>query len=185
MTAMPCPRRHPQRGFSYIALLILVVIMGVALAATGELWQTTSKREKEDQLLYLGDQFRIAIGRYFQAPGAVKQYPRKLEDLLLDPRFPNIHRYLRQIPVDPMTGTKDWGLVKGPNDEIMGVFSKSEDAPLKTKNFSPEDSAFEGAKAYKDWQFVYAMKQYSPNSLQPQTATPPPQAPAQAAPPTQ
>lgn len=153
--ALAPTRRSPVRGFSYIALLILIAVMGVAMAATGDLWATASQREKEAQLLFVGDHFRLAIRHFYEQAGAVRRYPTSLDELLLDPRFPSPHRYLRRIYVDPMTGTTDWGLVLGPNGEITGVFSRSAEKPIKRADFRPEDAAFEGKDKYSDWQFVY------------------------------
>jgi type II secretory pathway pseudopilin PulG len=155
--AISSVRRFAERGFSYIALLILIAVMGVAMAATGDLWATASQREKEAQLLFVGHQFRQAIRRFYQQAGAVKRYPASLDELLLDPRFPEPHRYLRRIYADPITATTDWGLVQGPNDEIIGVYSQSQEKPIKQANFRPEDAAFEGKDKYSDWQFVYVV----------------------------
>jgi len=100
-----------SRGFTYIGLLIAVVLLGIGLALVGEVWNTAVKRDRERELLFVGDQFRQAIGRYYESSPGVKQYPRKLEDLLEDKRFPVMKRYLRRIYLDPMTGKADWGLV--------------------------------------------------------------------------
>lgn len=63
-------RRPDEHGFTYIALLIFIAIMGVGLAATGEVWYMTMKREKEQELLFAGDQFRNALTRYYyRTPG--------------------------------------------------------------------------------------------------------------------
>jgi type II secretory pathway pseudopilin PulG len=40
-----------QRGFTYVGLLLAVALAGVALAAAGTLWSTTSKRDKEREIL--------------------------------------------------------------------------------------------------------------------------------------
>ncbi len=162
---------HAHSGFSYIGLLILVAILGVTLAATGEMWQTTRQREKEDELLYAGHQFRLAIQHFYQHSPGGPAYPQTLDDLLKDPRTPNTRRYLRRIYPDPITGTTDWGLVKGPNGEIYGVYSKSEAEPLKKANFIYADAPFEGATKYSQWQFVFLPKQ-SP-AVAPRTGTQP------------
>jgi len=170
---MTAPSRRSELGFSYIGLLILVAIMGVTLAATGELWQTTSKREKEEQLLFVGDQFRMAIQRYYNQPGAVKRFPLSLDDLLKDPRSPNTRRYLRRLYADPITGSTEWGLVRGPSGEIYGVYSRSEEEPMKQANFRLADTAFQGRKRYADWQFVYLAGQVQagqPQPFQPQVS---------------
>ncbi len=165
-----CVKDHQgQQGFSYIGVLILVAIMGVMLAATGDMWQTTQQREKEDELLFAGHQFRQAIQRYYQQSPGQKSYPKVLGDLLQDPRLPAMRRYLRRIYYDPMTGTSDWGLVTGPSGEIYGVYSKSDAEPLKKANFGYADSTFEGATKYSQWQFVFLPR--------PSTVVPPPVVP--------
>jgi len=143
-----------ERGFTYIGLLILVAIAGVALAGAGGLWSTASKREKEAQLLFVGDEFRRAIGSYYEGSPGAKQFPEHLEDLLEDKRFPVVRRHLRKVYRDPMTGKAEWGLVKQ-GERIMGVHSVSEDEPLKRANFRREDEAFRGVGAYSGWRFVY------------------------------
>jgi type II secretory pathway pseudopilin PulG len=142
-------------GFTYIGLLIVVALLTLGLAAIGQVWSTAAKRERERELLFVGDQFRRAIGSYFEtSPGAAKQYPSKLEDLLEDQRFPMVKRHLRKIYLDPMTGSREWGLVTQ-GDRITGVYSRSEDRPLKTGNFDSADRAFADSNAYLDWHFVY------------------------------
>lgn len=148
------PRRSGQRGFTYIGVLILVALAGVALAGAGELWSTESKRDKEAQLLFIGDEFRRAIGSYYEGSPGAKQFPQRLEELLEDKRLPVMRRHLRRIYVDPMTGKPEWGLVKY-GDRIIGVYSLSEAKPLKTANFRSEDDAFKGSGAYAEWRFVY------------------------------
>lgn len=148
--------RRAQAGFTYPTMLLLVALLGVGLAATGMLWRTTAQREKEAELLFIGHAFRRAIGSYHEAtPGPVKQYPRRLEDLLLDTRQPTLTRHLRRIYADPMTGDSRWGLVLSPEGGIMGVYSLSEETPLKRAGFSEEDQGFEATTRYADWQFIY------------------------------
>lgn len=146
--------RLDQRGFTYIGLLLVVAIMGVTLAAAGELWSTASKREKEAQLLFAGDEFRRAIGSYYESSPGVKQFPQQLEDLLEDRRFPMVRRHLRKVYVDPITNATSWGLVKQ-GDRILGVHSVSTDKPLKIANFKREDEGFSDSRTYADWRFVY------------------------------
>ena len=144
-----------ERGFTYIGVLVLVAFMGIALAATGQVWQMVQKREKERELLFIGQEFRLALSRYAsRTPGQARRAPLTLEELLQDPRHPGIQRYLRKIYVDPMTGSTEWGLIKGPAGEILGVHSLSGDEPLKKANFALADRRFEGAKRYSDWVFT-------------------------------
>ena len=143
-------------GFTYIGLLILIALMGIALAGTGMVWHTQVRREKERDLLFVGDQFRRAIGQYYErSPGGDKRFPQSLDDLLLDKRYPATQRYLRRVYPDPITGTA-WGFVKGPEDRIVGVYSLSEDAPLKRAGFPSDYGDFEGKEHYREWRFVYS-----------------------------
>jgi type II secretory pathway pseudopilin PulG len=154
-----------SRGFTYIGVLIIVSVMGAGLAATGTLWSHAAQRDKERELLFVGSQFRNAIASYYhRTPGGAKLFPKKLEDLLEDKRFPMPQRHLRKLYPDPMTGKAQWGLVEVPGGAgIMGVHSLSEETPVKSGNFSAPDAAFEGAARYADWQFVFS----APNSARP------------------
>ena len=149
------PRR--EGGFTYIGVLVLVALMGIAFATVGQIWHTMQQREKEQELLFIGHQFRLALIRYAQgAPGQAGRSPLHLEDLLKDPRAPGIQRYLRKIYPDPMTGKAEWGLVTGPSGEIYGVYSLSDDEPLKKSNFAWADRQFEGKAKYSEWVFMGA-----------------------------
>jgi type II secretory pathway pseudopilin PulG len=171
----PVPSK--QGGFTYLAVLLIVAIMGAVLAATATVWHTMSQRDKEADLLFDGHEFRRAIGLYYErTPGAAKQFPKKLEDLLQDKRQVQLSRYLRKIYVDPMTGKKDWGLVKGPGDVIIGVYSRSDETPVKTGNFDEVDKEFEGASTLSDWKFVYEPGKGGPGGAIP-AAPPTPGAP--------
>lgn len=157
-----------QRGFTYLGLLFAIALMGVALALTGVVWHAVQKREKERQLLFVGNQFRQAIEAYYKnSPGSAKQFPKELSELLKDSRQLVTRRYLRRIYPDPFTGKAEWGLVKASDDRIMGVFSLSEDDPVKKSNFRDADKEFEGKMRYTEWRFVYNAPQVPPQSVPP------------------
>jgi len=143
-------------GFTYVWLLVAVAVMAAGLAAIGEVASTTAKREKEAELLFVGDQFARAIAEYHASSPGPPQYPRKLEELLADNRYPNARRYLRRVYPDPMTGRADWGLVRGPGGGIVGVHSQSMDRPLKIANFPQGYESFAGSAAYSSWVFGFA-----------------------------
>jgi len=156
-------RRQPKtrassansRGFTYLGVLFLIAASGIALVATSQVWYTAQKRDKEEELLFVGDQLRRAIGAYYQSTaGRPKRYPATLEDLLRDPRSPGVRRYLRQLYRDPMTGGTTWGLMKAADGTIFGVYSLSEEEPLKKSGFGWQDQAFEGKAKYAEWLFM-------------------------------
>ena len=143
-------------GFTYLGVLFLIAASGIALVATSQVWYTAQKRDKEEELLFVGDQLRRAIGAYYGGTSSgPKRYPANLEDLLRDPRSPGVRRYLRQMYRDPMTGGIAWGLMKAADGTIFGVYSLSEQEPLKKGGFTREDQAFEGKAKYSEWLFVH------------------------------
>jgi type II secretory pathway pseudopilin PulG len=170
-------------GFTFVAVLIIVVIMGIMLGAAGQTWQMVMKREREAELLYRGTQIRDAITRWYnptQTPGTVgtmsaggpgaKPPPRAttlkplkdLKYLLKDPTSQATVKYLRQLYKDPFTN-KDFVPIFDASQNIIGVASTSEEQPLKL-DFSdyPKDSQefneFGGKKKYSEWQFAYKTK---------------------------
>jgi len=145
--------RRSAGGFTYIGLLVLIALIGLMLASAGEVTATAAQRERETQLLWVGHQYRAAIGRYWSRR---RVYPQTLQELLGSaPDEPVQVHYLRRLYADPMTNAVDWVLVPAPNGGIMGVASSSKRAPRKTSNFDAADQDFANASAYGDWQFTF------------------------------
>ncbi|MGQ5524488.1 type II secretion system protein [Chitinimonas sp. PSY-7] len=144
-----------QAGFSYLALLIFLAVMGVAASATVLLGSIAQRRQAEDTLLQTGAAYRAALSSYYRAmPPGKRRYPQRLEDLLLDSRFPKLKRHLRQLYPDPITGQMDWQLIRHPDGGIMAIASKSTASPIKVDLFAPNDSDFKGKSHYADWVFT-------------------------------
>jgi type II secretory pathway pseudopilin PulG len=139
-------------GFTYLALMVAMVLIGAALAAVGEIWSVQAQREREVELIWRGDAIRQAI-RSYVLTGA--RFPMDLQDLVDDQRTPTARHHLRRIYEDPMSGAADWTLIRAADGGIMGVASSSQASPIKRKNFSDLDGTFEDADCYCDWQFVY------------------------------
>ena len=146
-----------QRGYTYIGLLIFIVLMGTVLAAAGVLWRTQAQREREADLLFTGRQFAAAITLFYErAPaGQRPRFPARLEEMLDDRRWPTTTRQLRHVYVDPMTGKPEWGVVRAPDGGIMGVYSLSREVPIKRAGFGAPYDDFASASSYQDWRFVY------------------------------
>jgi type II secretory pathway pseudopilin PulG len=149
------------RGFTYLLVLFALAAMGLTLAGTGQVWQVAAQRDREAELLFIGNQFRQAIGSYYRlSPDGSAKYPATLQDLVEDPRFPTRQRHLRRLYRDPITGGFDWGLVRA-GDRIVGVHSLSQGTPLKTA-FEPRDAALQGALRYDQWVFRHDPGQAGP-----------------------
>jgi type II secretory pathway pseudopilin PulG len=141
-------------GFTYLTILFVVAIMGAGLALVGQMWHTAALREREAELLQVGNEYRKAIERYYLS--GPRQYPRSLADLLKDPRQPGTVRYLRKLYPDPVSGKDEWGLVKAPDGGIAGVHSLSDEMPLKSAGFAVRDRDFEAKTKYSDWKFIFS-----------------------------
>jgi type II secretory pathway pseudopilin PulG len=152
--AQGVPSAAGSRGFTLVWLLFFLATLGVGLAAVGQLWRQAAQREQERELLFIGDEFRRAIGAYYESSPGIKHYPRRLEQLLADDRVPGVRRHLRRIYRDPMTGQADWSLIMQ-GDQILGVHSRSTGQPIKRANFPVDYAFFAESLGYSDWRFVY------------------------------
>ena len=151
--------RAPQRGFTYVALLAAIVIIGISMGAAGKYWSHVKKRDSEEELLFRGGQYRQAIERYYLAK-APHTLPQTIEQLLKDDRFPQAKRHLRLQYTDPITGDElevIRDLTKG--NRIVGVFSKSDREPLKKTGFSEANNDFENKNMYSEWKFIFVAPQ--------------------------
>ena len=148
-------RARREQGFVYIALLIGLTIIGIGLGATSEVWTQSRQREKEEELLFVGNQFRLAITRFYQqSPPAARRFPMTLEELVDDVRAPDKPaHHLRKLYTDPMTGDTKWGEVRLASGQLVGVYSQSNDTPFKVYGFALRDKDFVDKEHYADWIF--------------------------------
>ena len=162
-------------GYTYIAVLVMVIVMGILAERGAMVWKTVMQREKETELLSRGTQVRDAMRRWYKVkvvPGKETTEPidpkapkppnlPDLKALLINPNSPGGKpRYLRPSAlVDPMNPDEDkeWVVIRDASQKIIGVRSKSEKAPIKQGNFPfdlhPAD--FEGKQKYSEWEFRY------------------------------
>ena len=148
------PRRG-QRGFTFVWVLMAVAIFSVGLAVIGPKWSDDARRDKERELLRIGAKYAKAIAAYRAAsPGSVKNYPPKLESLLSDERMVSMTRYLRKLYADPLDPARPWGVVRGPDGSVRGVYSQADAVPLNTEAIDLGVLALPPAQRYSDWKFV-------------------------------
>jgi general secretion pathway protein G len=153
------PIRRPARrehGLTLVELIVTVTILAILASAAIPIARFQVKREKERELRRDLWEMRDAIDRYKDAAdkGAIQVklesqgYPPDLQTLVngVDVQSKKL-RFLRHIPVDPMTGNTDWGLRSTQDDpksdswggqNVFDVYSKS------------TDTALDGTK-YSDW----------------------------------
>jgi type II secretory pathway pseudopilin PulG len=157
-------RRSSERGYALIMALLMIVAIGLASTSAVLRWQTEIQRERERQLRFVGAQYADAIASYYLAVPAAKQYPRSLDDLLDDKRFPAPRRHLRRKYPDPMTGLADWALIVQ-DGRVIGLHSRSTAYTLKQERGAPSTT-------YADWEFVAAAVATGSVSLDSGTSTP-------------
>lgn len=145
-----------QEGLTLVELIVTVAILAILATAAVPLARFRAQREKERELRYDLWQMRDAIDRYkdaadkhaFQTKLDSQGYPPDLETLVkgVDAQGKKL-KFLRRIPVDPMTGKAEWNLRSmqdEPNSDSWGgqnvfdVASKS------------QGTAIDGTK-YADW----------------------------------
>ncbi|WP_269532468.1 type II secretion system protein [Chitinimonas sp. BJYL2] len=154
MRAGKCIGLASQRGYGYVFVMLTVLLMGIYLARTGEVWSTEQRRQREARLMQEGDEIRRAIESYLtNGPAGVRSYPPSLAALVEDGRGGVIRRHLRRAYADPMTG-RDWGYVPAPAGGIMGVYSRSTATPLKRSGFDAVYYGFAEQTTYQGWVFA-------------------------------
>jgi type II secretory pathway pseudopilin PulG len=147
--------RTRAAGFAYIGLLLFVAVFGALSAGVIGAGANIGQRSAEEELLWVGTQYRNAIRSYYEAGAGGRRYAMNLNELLRDPRIPGVRRHIRRLYPDPLTGSEEWGIVQAPGGGIMGVYSKSEREPLKVEGFATEFADFTGKKKYSEWVFAY------------------------------
>lgn len=100
-------RTAGERGVLLVALLMAMTVMMILLTATAQGWTAIMKREREEELLFRGNQYIIAIRAYQAEHGG--QFPTDLEDLMKE--GPRRHRYIRQMFKDPFSEDGEWNLL--------------------------------------------------------------------------
>lgn len=164
-TARPTAAGRRQRGVIYLALLIVIATMGAGLAAIGTFWHNVQQRAREQELLFVGQQYRRAIQRYYESSTSGNTYPPTLEALLLDERSPGIRRYLRRPYRDPLNNSPTWGLVMAPQGGIMGIYSLAGGQPIQKGNYPPALNWEPGLSSYAEWKFTYVPMQKVSGSI--------------------
>jgi general secretion pathway protein G len=149
-------RKNSQRGLSLIELIVAITIMAILATAALPLARVTVRRDKERVLRRDLWEMRDAIDRYkeaadrglFQTKLGSEGYPPDLETLVkgVDIGGKKV-RFLRRIPVDPMTGKDEWGMRSMQDDPETSSWGGQNVFDVYTKS---EDTAIDGTK-YKEW----------------------------------
>ena len=145
-----------DKGFAYVALLASMTVIALLLSSVSVNQSHQAKRERETQLLFIGEQFRNSLASYYLVSQQENdRFPKTLSQLLVDNRALKPRHHLRQIYRDPITQSYHWGLVLNTNKQIIGVYSLSNELLLKSK--LPEFAVLvsDGQATYSDLKFIY------------------------------
>lgn len=142
-----------QQGFTYAAVLVAVVIVGIGAEVAYLSMVRIVQAEKEAELLFRGQAYLRAIESFHKTNGV---FPRSLDELLKDPRSASKH-HIRVLYPDPMAKEKKqgWQLIPSTDGGVGGVASRSSDKPIKTANFPEMFDKFSGTQSYSEWIFDY------------------------------
>jgi general secretion pathway protein G len=153
----PRPLAKSSKGFTLLELIVTAAILSILTMMALPLARLTIQREREKELRRALWDMRDAIDRYkdaadrgmFQTKLDSQNYPPTLEELTkgIEAQGGKKLKFLRAIPTDPMTKSKEWGLRSMQDDPDSDSWGGQSVFDVYTKS---EGTALDGTK-YKDW----------------------------------
>ena len=160
---MRLPRNRNERGYSFVELLIVSVILLILASAAAPLARVTVQRERETELRRGLREVRVAIDNYKDAVdlGVIggpdldprnQGYPPDLQTLVdgvepLDENAGEVLRFLRRIPIDPITRDAGWGLRSYQDDPDTPTWGGQNVYDIYSR---APGTALDGTR-YRDW----------------------------------
>jgi general secretion pathway protein G len=155
--------RRAREGYTFVELVIVSAMLLILASAVLPLAKVTIQRQREVELRRALREMRTAIDRYKDAVdqgmiGAMdvkagsEGYPPDLETLVEGVTAANDAsgrklKFLRRVPIDPMTKTTDWGMRSYQDDTDATSWGGQNVYDVFTKH---EGTALDGTK-YRDW----------------------------------
>ena len=156
--------RKTSDGFTFVELIVVAALMMILASAAMPLARVSMKRQREAQLRYTLREVRVAIDQFhdWAEAGRIAQheltfgsenYPTSLDQLVQGVTLANDvtgrkKKFLRRIPIDPMTGRAEWGMRSVQDPADSKVWSGQNVFDIYTKH---EGSALDGKTKYRDW----------------------------------
>lgn len=147
-------RKQSEQGLTLVELIVTVAILSILASAAVPVARFQVKRQNERELRHDLWMMRDAIDHYkdaadmhaFQTKVDSQNYPPDLETLVsgVDVQTKKV-KFLRRIPIDPMTGKAEWGLRSMQDDpdsqsyggqSVFDVYSKSPGTAMDGTKYS-------------------------------------------------
>jgi type II secretory pathway pseudopilin PulG len=155
-----------SKGFTLAALMVAIGVMTIMLAVAATIWSRVAQREREEELIFRGNQYVTAIGRFYRK---YQRLPVTLAEL-------SETRCIRKLYPDPMTKDGQWNLIYFfPTDMSTGkvaqILDESKNISGKTIVGVASRSTKKALRPYKDkwfyneWQFTLENAQSTKKSV--------------------
>lgn len=151
------------RGYTFIELIVVSAILAILASAIVPMTRVTMQRQREVELRRNLREVRTAIDKFKDAVdlGVIPQtevspgsegYPKSLAQLVEGAAVANDAsgrrlKFLRRVPLDPMTNTTEWDLRAVQDDEDARSWGGGNVFDIRTKSTA---TALDGSK-YRDW----------------------------------
>ncbi len=149
-------RKSRCRGFTLVELIVAIAVIAILAGMAVPIARNVIKRQKEKELRHALWDIRDAIDRYkdaadrgaFQQKVGAEGYPPDMETLVkgIDVNGKKL-KFLRRIPVDPMTNSTEWGMRSVQDEKDSSSWGGENVFDVYTKS---EGTALDGSK-YSEW----------------------------------
>jgi general secretion pathway protein G len=125
-----------RRGFTFVELMVVVTIIVILITMAIPVYQKSITRARESVLKNNLFTLRTVIDNYTYDK---QKAPQTLQDLVSD-------GYLREVPLDPMTGTSDWRIIR---EEASQAVDQNDPGIWDVRSSSDKPSS--DGQHYSDW----------------------------------
>jgi general secretion pathway protein G len=153
---------HSTDGYTFVELLVVTLILSILASAALPIVRVSIKRQRELELKRDLKDMRTAIDKFHDYAdigriattelNGTSHYPTSLDQLVQGVTFAgdasgNKYKFLRRIPIDPITGTTDWGFRSFEDAPDSKAWGGQDVYDVYTK---AEGKGLDGTK-YRDW----------------------------------